>query len=598
MNAAQGDNAMKRKSSEYRLLSGLFFKLLPYQILLLIITSVNGIVDSLYASNVIGSSAMGAIGLFGPLNHFLYATSIMFVGGSQVLYGRYLALDRNRINHLFTVLMVTSGGLGLLTGGLLVIGVFTGATTVFISTQPDLQMLNDYILGQAIGIPALITGQQLFSFMSLENRRKWTMTASILCFLMNLVFDHLFIVIFPMGTFGLGLATSLSEWVFLAVLAVYYISGKSEWKFCLKGCDWHIAPQIIRLGYSGALSRFVEMFRCLIVNFLILQYVGSAGVSSFAASNSVLAVCWPVIFGMVAVARMMFSISLGEEDRQSLVDIMKVVLSRGLPIVFAMVAGLFLLAEPLTRLFYRDPADPVYSYTVMGFRLLPLCMPWSLWSLVYVPYAQGAEKKVIATILPIVDGMLGVVICSFFLIPAMQMNGLYISNILNGVICATLILIGAWLTLKRCPRSLEDLMAIPERIGVGPEERIDISVTRMEEVTDVSRRVSEFCMNRGIDARRTFFASLCMEEMAGNIVEHGFEKDRKPHSVDIRVVHKDDRIILRIRDNCVAFDPSEYQNIMQLKENGENIGIKLVYSIAEQVDYQNLLGMNVLTIRI
>ena len=120
----------------------------------------------------------------------------------------------------------------------------------------------------------------------------------------------------------------------------------------------------------------------------------------------------------------------------------------------------------------------------------------------------------------------------------------------------------------------------------------------MEEVTDVSRRVSEFCMNRGIDARRTFFASLCMEEMAGNIVEHGFEKDRKPHSVDIRVVHKDDRIILRIRDNCVAFDPSEYQNIMQLKENGENIGIKLVYSIAEQVDYQNLLGMNVLTIRI
>lgn len=589
---------MKRKSSEYRLLSGLFFKLLPYQILLLIITSVNGIVDSLYASNVIGSSAMSAIGLFGPLNHFLYATSIMFVGGSQVLYGRYLALDRNRINHLFTVLMVTSGGLGLLTGGLLVIGVFTGATTVFISTQPDLQMLNDYILGQAIGIPALITGQQLFSFMSLENRRKWTMTASILCFLMNLVFDHLFIVIFPMGTFGLGLATSLSEWVFLAVLAVYYISGKSEWKFCLKECDWHIAPQIIRLGYSGALSRFVEMFRCLIVNFLILQYVGSAGVSSFAASNSVLAVCWPVIFGMVAVARMMFSISLGEEDRQSLVDIMKVVLSRGLPIVFAMVAGLFLLAEPLTRLFYRDPADPVYSYTVMGFRLLPLCMPWSLWSLVYVPYAQGAEKKVIATILPIVDGMLGVVICSFFLIPAMQMNGLYISNILNGVICATLILIGAWLTLKRCPRSLEDLMAIPERIGVGPEERIDISVTRMEEVTDVSRQVSEFCRNRGIDARRTFFASLCMEEMAGNIVEHGFEKDRKPHSVDIRVVHKDDRIILRIRDNCVAFDPSEYQNIMQLKENGENIGIKLVYSIAEQVDYQNLLGMNVLTIRI
>ena len=59
------------RTSKYRLLTGLFFKLLPYQVLLLIITSVNGIVDSIYASNVIGQTAMSAIGLFGPLNHFL-----------------------------------------------------------------------------------------------------------------------------------------------------------------------------------------------------------------------------------------------------------------------------------------------------------------------------------------------------------------------------------------------------------------------------------------------------------------------------------------------------------------------------------------------
>ena len=91
---------MKTKNPEYDLLSGLFFRLLPYQILLLIITSINGIIDSLYASNIIGTDAMTAIGLFGPLNHFLYAASIMFVSGSQVLYGRYLARERKRIKPL------------------------------------------------------------------------------------------------------------------------------------------------------------------------------------------------------------------------------------------------------------------------------------------------------------------------------------------------------------------------------------------------------------------------------------------------------------------------------------------------------------------
>ncbi len=589
---------MKTKNAQYDLLTRLFFRLLPYQVLLLIITSINGIIDSLYASNVIGQDAMTAIGLFGPLNHFLYATSIMFVSGSQVLYGRYLARERKRINNLFSVTIMISGGIALFTSILLVGAVLNGSTEVLISEQPDLQMLNDYILGQVVGIPALIVGQQLFSFMSLENRRKRTMIASILCFVINALCDQLFIINLSMGTFGLGLATSVSEWVFLLFLAAYYFMGKSEWKFSLKGCEWSDASQIVKLGYSGALSRFVEMFRCLIVNFLIIQFVGSAGISSFAASNSVMALFWPVPFGMLAVTRMLLSISVGEEDRRSMVDVMKIVMTRGLLVVLVIVAGLVICAEPLTLMFFRDPSDPVYQYTVMGFRLLPLCMPLSLWSLIYVPYAQAVEKKVISVVLPIIDGMFGVVVCSIILIPVLKMNGLYISNILNGVICAAVIYIGAWLDLKRPPKTMEDVMVIPDNIGVGPEDRIDISVTTEKEVLSVSENIGDFCVGKGIDRRRTVFSSLCMEEMAGNIVRHGFGKDNKKHSIDIRVVHKDDELILRIRDNCAAFDPSEYLNVKDLNEPGKNIGIRLVYGIAKEVNYQNLLGMNVLTIRL
>ena len=94
---------MRDQSSEFKLPTRLFFKLLPYQILLIVINAINGIVDSLYASNVIGKTAMSAIGLYGPLNHFLYAASIMFVSGSQILYGRYLSRERKHINSIFTV---------------------------------------------------------------------------------------------------------------------------------------------------------------------------------------------------------------------------------------------------------------------------------------------------------------------------------------------------------------------------------------------------------------------------------------------------------------------------------------------------------------
>ena len=130
-------------SSDHKLLTGLFFRLLPFQVLLIVIGAVNGIVDSLYASNVIGKAAMSAIGLFGPLNHFLYAVTIMFVSGSQMLYGRYLAKDREKISGLFTVNIIISAGLALLTSVLLAVGAVTGVTRILVDQEPDLTMRNE-----------------------------------------------------------------------------------------------------------------------------------------------------------------------------------------------------------------------------------------------------------------------------------------------------------------------------------------------------------------------------------------------------------------------------------------------------------------------
>ena len=65
------------------------------------------------------------------------------------------------------------------------------------------------------------------------------------------------------------------------------------------------------------------------------------------------------------------------------------------------------------------------------------------------------------------------------------------------------------------------------------------------------------------------------EEMAGNVVTHGFSDTGKKHAVDIRVVYKDNELTLRIRDNCKSFDPSEHAKSKDSEDVG-NIGIRLV----------------------
>ncbi len=86
-----------------------------------------------------------------------------------------------------------------------------------------------------------------------------------------------------------------------------------------------------------------------------------------------------------------------------------------------------------------------------------------------------------------------------------------------------------------------------------------------------------------------------MEEMAGNIVEHGFT-DKKTHIVDIRVVNRADGLLLRIKDDCRAFDPKEKLALIDPEDVTHNIGLRMTQRLAKDLSYSNILGLNVLTI--
>ena len=93
-------------------------------------------------------------------------------------------------------------------------------------------------------------------------------------------------------------------------------------------------------------------------------------------------------------------------------------------------------------------------------------------------------------------------------------------------------------------------------------------------------------------------AGLAMEEMAGNVVEHGFTKDNKKHTIIIKVTCKENEVLLRIKDDCVAFDPQSRNGLDDTSDPTRNVGIRMLYKIAKDVYYQNVLGLNVLSVKI
>ena len=86
--------------------------------------------------------------------------------------------------------------------------------------------------------------------------------------------------------------------------------------------------------------------------------------------------------------------------------------------------------------------------------------------------------------------------------------------------------------------------------------------------------------------------ALCVEEMGGNIVTHGFGADGK-NRLSIRLQCKKGYWTLRFRDDCMAFDP-----VHHVSEKGaqENLGIRLAMRMADEARYTYSMNLNHLTL--
>lgn len=582
------------------LVTGTFFRLLPIQILLAAIAPLNDMVSSLFASNSVGAAAMGAIGLYSPINLLLTSLCFLMVCGSQILSGKFMGA--NQMDHtqsVFSSDLVLALIIAAAYIGLHILAVLFGWLRIFTSDPAVIKYLNQYVMGKTLGILPLLLGQQFSAFLSLENKMKRTTAASIVFIVVNLIASYVFVVVLKMEALGIALASSVGLWSFFLVTFSYFLSGKSIFKLKFRNIRFSDIGAIFVTGAAGALTYIYQAVRGLIANGLITKYAGSTGLSAVATVNSFLGLFWAIPVGMMAVSRMLMSVSIGEEDRKTLTDIMRNMFKCSLPLISGIVAVIFVLAEPITNLYYHVPGEAVYSLTVEGLRLMALVMPVAVVEMHFMCYAQTSGKQIINQIYALIDGVVGVVGLSLILMPFISVTGFYLANILNSVIVIVISLIYAVIANRRIPRNMDEVMVIPKNFGVSEDERIEISITSMDEVMEVSQKVSEFCRNRKIDERRTYLSGLFMEEMAGNVVDHGFHQDKKKHhSVGIRVVHKGDDVILRIKDDCEPFNPEERKDIIDSKDETKNMGIRMVYKLARKVEYQNILGLNVLTIRI
>ena len=195
---------MQAKDANTKVVSKLIFRLLPIQILLAAVGSINGIVSSYFASNYIGISAMSVVGLFTPINMLLGASTAMLAGGATILCGKYLGRnEQDRVQNIFSlnllISLILAGVFSLL---LFVLGFFD-LTGVFTRDEAVRPLFNRYLLGQVIGIVPLVLGNQLPNYLTMENKDKRAISASVVYIAVNVVLNLVFIQLLHMDILAL-----------------------------------------------------------------------------------------------------------------------------------------------------------------------------------------------------------------------------------------------------------------------------------------------------------------------------------------------------------------------------------------------------------
>ncbi|MCR4656358.1 MAG: ATP-binding protein [Lachnospiraceae bacterium] len=584
-------------SNSDKLISRLFFSMLPVQILIFAMGSINSIVDGTMAGRFIGADAVGIIGLYFSMVNVMNAIGSVLLGGTTVLCGRYMGRgELQKTEGIFSLNLTVTFIVGLLLTALSVI--VPGPIAVILGANQELKDgLMRYILGYAIGIVPMLLAQQIAAFLQMERQSKRGYVGIAGMIISNVTLDITLVGILKMGIWGLALATSISNIVYFLILVPYYFSARAQLRYGVKKILWRELTGLVKIGFPGAMLVFCLAIRGIVINRVLLRYSGNDGLSALSAFNMVSGFLIAYCLGNGSVVRMLISVFVGEEDIDSMKNTLKLVFTKALAVACVFTAFVLLISRFVVSIFFPDQTSNVYQLCHQLFIIYSLCIPLILVCQIFTNYLQAAGHNLFVNIQSAFDGFFSMVIPALILAPVMGAMGVWLSNPIGIVLTILTVPVYALIFWKRVPRNMEEWMFLPPGFGVAKEDRMDISIRSLEEVSAASADIQAFCVRHDVDKKPSYYAALCLEEIAGNVVTHGFNADGKDHSLSTIVMFKNGDIVLRIKDDCVPFNPKEMAQLVK-EEDSDNIGIRMVMDIADDVDYRNMLGLNVLTVTI
>ncbi len=338
-------------------------------IVMMVFTSIYGVVDGFFVSNFAGKTAFAAVNLIFPFIMILGGMGFMIGTGGTALVSLVLGTgDKEKANRYFSMMVYLTVFLGII---LSVVGIFfTRPMASFLGATPE--MMEDCVVyGRLVFLfIATFMLQNVFqSFLIAAERPKLGLAATIGAGVTNMILDALFVGAFGWGVAGAALATGISQCVGGLLPLIYFIRPNTS-LLRLTRAKPELQPivQACANGSSELMSNISTSLVSMIYNFQLLRYVGENGVSAYGVLMYVQFIFIAIYIGYSIGAAPIVSYHYGAGNDTELKNMLKksVLLMTGASLVLT--AAAILLAAPLSRIFVGYDAE-LFALTRHALRL-------------------------------------------------------------------------------------------------------------------------------------------------------------------------------------------------------------------------------------
>lgn len=267
--------------SDHFTYSRLFRFVLP-SIVMMVFTSIYGVVDGLFVSNFAGKTAFASINLIMPFLIILGAMGFMLGTGGTALVSRVLGEgDKEHANKYFSMITL----FGILLGVILtVVGVLAMRPMAILLGATE-AMVDDCVLYGRIVVCFLTSFmlQNMFqSFLIAAERPKFGLLITLAAGVTNMVLDALFVGVFRWGIAGAAIATGISQTVGGVVPLMYFLFSKSS-PLRLRWTKFEAQPLLRSCanGSSELMSNISGSLIGMLYNAQLMRFLGEDGVATY-----------------------------------------------------------------------------------------------------------------------------------------------------------------------------------------------------------------------------------------------------------------------------------------------------------------------------